>query len=287
MNKKTHIYLIIAILAICIIEQCITYTAQPQYGITRHDSSEHNNSSLINDESLRLELPAINKGDTVKSYKVNVNGLDKVTYTVCYDAVHKQPFWVAYELTDTELIGIATRKGKSFRVDNSVPWPQADNNDYRGSGWSRGHLAPAADFKWSDEAMDNTFYFTNCCPQIAYFNQTSWEKLENRVRGWARQFETIYIVTGPIIGDQINGSIGYNQIPIPDAFFKAVLTKKHDSYQAIGFIMENSNSRQPYTKCCVTIDQLESITGLDLFHNLDDSIENAVESSYNTHFWGI
>lgn len=233
-----------------------------------------------------MELPCIDD-DLIIRYTVEVNGKQKPAFTVSYDAHNKQPIWVAYDLSDVDLLGENSRKGRNFKKDTQVSVPQADNNDYKNSGWTRGHLAPAADFKWSAEAMDYTFYFTNICPQIEYFNQTSWERLERRVRVWAKKFGIIYIVTGPIIGDAVNGRIGLNQITIPDAFFKAVLAKDGESYQAIGFIMENSSAQQPYTSCCVPVNDIERITGLDLFHNLDDTYEESIESTYNARFWGI
>lgn len=99
--------------------------------------------------------------------------------------------------------------------------------------------------------MEDTFFYMNCCPQAEFFNGTSWERLESRVRSWAKNFGTVYIVTGPIIGQASNGYLESNRITIPDAFFKAVLAKDGDSYQAIGFIMENSSQKQPYTSYCV------------------------------------
>lgn len=259
-------YISISLLALTLASGCITYTAS---------------------EVVQMELPAIHEDDRIIRYTVDVNGTQKPAFTVSYDVRNKQPIWVAYDLTDLELEGENSRKGRNFGQDTKALVPQADNNDYRNSGWTRGHLAPAADFKWSAEAMDDTFYFTNICPQIEYFNQTSWERLERRVRDWAKKFGTIYVVTGPIIGDAVNGRIGLNQITIPDAFFKAVLAKDGESYQAIGFIMENSSSQQPYTSCCVSVDDIERITGLDLFHNLDDTTEATIESTYNARFWGI
>ena len=254
------------LLVISLAGGCITYTAT---------------------QSVQMELPAIHDGEKIIRYTVDDYGTQRSVYTVSYDVRNKQPYWVAYDLTAAELAGENSRKGKNFRPDEKAQVPQADNNDYRNSGWTRGHLAPAADFKWSDEAMDDTFYFTNCSPQIEYFNQTSWERLERRVRDWAKKFGTVYVVTGPIIGDAVNGRIGLNQITVPDAFFKAVMAKDGEGYQAIGFIMENSSSQQPYTSCCVTINDIEKIIGFDLFHNLDDAIEDTIESSYNARFWGI
>lgn len=254
------------LLAFLIVAGCISYTA-PQ--------------------SIQMELPAIHDGEKIIRYIVDDYGTQKAAYTVSYDVANKQPFWVAYDLTASELTGDYSRKGKNFRPDENAHVPQAENSDYRNSGWTRGHLAPAADFKWSDEAMYDTFYFTNCSPQSEYFNNISWERLERRVRAWARMFGTVYVVAGPIMGEAVNGRIGMNKITVPDAFFKAVLAKDGEGYQAIGFIMENISSQQTYTSCCVTIDDIEEITGFDLFHNLDDNIENIIESSFNTRFWGI
>jgi DNA/RNA endonuclease G, NUC1 len=237
--------------------------------------------------AVQLELPAIETGERIIKYVDDFNGGERIVYTVSYDFKNKQPRWVAYDLTSAELEGTVSRKGLSFRPDEDAGVPQADSYDYRNSGWTKGHLAPAGDFKWSNKAMEDTFFYTNCCPQTEYFNGTSWERLESRVRSWARKFGTVYVVTGPIIGQAYNGVLGQNRITIPDAFFKGVLVRDGDCYQAIGFIMENTSSIQPYTSCCVTIDEIERITGIDLFCNLDDSVEGTVESSYDTHFWGI
>ena len=84
-------------------------------------------------------------------------------------------------------------------------------------------MAPAGDFKWDDGAMWDTFYYTNCCPQDEKLNNGSWNVLENKVRTWARQFGNVYVVTGPIIGQNRGGMIGSHGVVVPDAFFKAVL----------------------------------------------------------------
>ena len=266
MNRHGVLHIAILLLSVFLTNGCIAYTE----------------STVV-----QMELPAIHEGEEIIRYIVNDSTIQKPAYTVSYDVLNKQPHWVAYELTSSELAGKNSRKGKNFRPDDNANVPQADYNDYRNSGWTKGHLAPAADFKWSDEAMNYTFYFTNCSPQAEYFNQISWERLEKRVRDWANQFGKVYVVTGPIIGDAVNGRIGLNRITVPDAFFKAVLTHDEESYHAIGFILENSSVPQPYTSCCVTIDDIERITGLDLYHNLDDAIESAVESQYDTRFWGM
>ena len=107
--------------------------------------------------------------DSKKAINSELQSTDDVIeylgYSVSYNKERKIPNWVSYELLASETDGPYSRKGKSFRQDLSLILPQAEDNDYRNSGWSRGHMAPAGDFKWSDDAMWDTFYYTNCCPQ--------------------------------------------------------------------------------------------------------------------------
>lgn len=250
------------------------------------------------EDGIRLELPAIRAGEKIIEYSgysdVAYNGNsniqpdpEKVAFTVSFDETHKQPRWVAYSLSKQELGGYAKRGEKQFHRDPHAQVRQADRSDYRRSGWTNGHMAPAGDFTWSDRAMNDTFNYTNICPQDEYNNGKSWNSLEQRVRDWARRFGEIYIVSGPIIGDAVNGTIGDNRVTVPDAFFKAVLARDGGSYQAVAFIMENSSVPQSYPDCCVTINELEDIVGIDFFCALDDGMEEIVEGSFDKHFWGM
>ena len=227
---------------------------------------------------IRMELPAFSEGDHIIEY---------TGYTVSYDEVSRIPVWVAYELTEDEANGTIGRDGKSFRPDENAKVIQADNYDYRGSGWSRGHMAPAGDFKWDDLAMWDTFYYTNCCPQDERLNNGSWNALENRVRNWARQFGSVFVVTGPIIGQNQGGRIGSHGVVVPDAFFKAILVYSKEIYHGISFVMFNNSTPQRLPDCHLSINDLETLTGLDLFPTLDDSIEETVEESVDLGFWRI
>lgn len=133
---------------------------------------------------IRMEIPRYDEGSCIIEYS---------GYTVLYNEENRIPVWVAYELTRDETSGTITRSGKKFRPDERVSAVQADDNDYRNSGWSRGHMAPAGDFKWDEKAMLDTFYFTNCCPQDEKLNSGSWNVLENKVRTWAREFGSVYV----------------------------------------------------------------------------------------------
>lgn len=210
--------------------------------------------------------------------------LEYMGYEVCYDSKHKLPCFVEYELTSSEVDGPATRNGKNFTQDPSLRLPQAKSDDYRNSGWSRGHMAPAGDFKWDDRAMSETFYFTNCCPQNQSLNAGQWSTLEKKGRSWAASLGQIRIVTGPIIGENIYGVIGDNVV-IPDAFFKAVLSESNG--QGIAFIMYNKPKNDNLQKCAITIDSLEVVTGIDFFSNISDEIEELAESKKDLKFWKL
>lgn len=204
-------------------------------------------------------------------------------YTASYNDRLLIPNWVSYELTAEETDGPYSRSGKSFRQDGDIRARQADSDDYRNSGWSRGHMAPAGDFKWSDEAMWETFYFTNCCPQDQSLNAGQWNTLEQKVRSWARKYGSVTVVTGPIVGKNSNRTIGRNKVAVPDAFFKAVL----GGDQAIAFVMYNHNNNENMQRCAMSVDSLEEITGFDFFSDLDDKHEKRIEASYTLKHWGL
>lgn len=217
------------------------------------------------------------------AYKDGETLIEYEGYTVSYNDKLLIPNWVSYELTAGETDGPYSRKGMEFRQDRGIRTRQADTDDYRNSGWSRGHMAPAGDFKWSDEAMLETFYFTNCCPQDQSLNAGQWNTLEQKVRSWARKYGSVTVVTGPIVGKNSHGTIGRSKVVVPDAFFKAVLAGE----QAIAFVMYNHNHNANMQTCAMTVDSLEKITGFDFFSDLDDKDEKRIEESYTLKYWGL
>ncbi len=100
-------------------------------------------------------------------------------------------------------------------------------------------MAPAADMKWDSVAMDECFYFTNCCPQDATFNNGKWNQLEERTRRLAKEYGTVYVVCGPVYEQRDTIRIGANGVAVPHKCFKALMVPKDGSYSAIGFIMSD------------------------------------------------
>lgn len=217
--------------------------------------------------SYQIEIPAISSSDSIIVYQ---------GFVVSYDSKHLIPKWVAYELTSEEVDGTVSRSG-SFGMDLNYKGRQAMREDYSYSGWDKGHMAPAADMKWSQEAMWESFYLTNVCPQNHELNGGDWLALEKKAREVAKRYGKVYVICGPIIGENKYGTIGGNKVAVPDKFFKAFLVEKEGKYHSIAFIMENEGTHRKLSTCTLSVNQLEDIVGIDLFTGLSDIIEESVE----------
>lgn len=217
------------------------------------------------------------------------NGTDGIDikytgFTISYNSLAKTPNWVAWELTAKETEGDEPR-ASHFYADPDLAFAQADNDDYRNSGWDKGHMAPAGDMKWDPKAMRESFYLTNICPQNHNLNDGDWKDLEETCRDLAKEYGKIDIICGPILNDENPRTIGDNKVTVPDAFFKVILIKELGKYRGIGFIFENKAGHKPLTSYSMTIDEVEERTGIDLFYKLKDSTEKRVESTIDTAFW--
>ena len=131
-------------------------------------------------------------------------------YTLSYSEDHEQAEWVFYQLTPA-LVNGTTPRIDDFRPDPLVSTGSAQLSDYRGSGYDRGHLCPAADMKLNHTAMSETFFMSNMSPQVAGFNRGVWKKLEGLVRNWAITEGRLYVVTGGVLRPSDN-SIGANRV---------------------------------------------------------------------------
>lgn len=219
---------------------------------------------------------------------VTAPGLDEqiIDYkgmTVSFNPSLHIPNWTAWELTADETRGDVKRSDK-FVADTRVAGCPA-SSDYSRSGYDRGHMAPAGDMKWDPEAMAETFYLTNICPQDHSLNSRAWKKLEEKCRDWARIDSAIIIVCGPVLSQPPVDYIGKSRVAVPAAFFKVILSPHANPPRGIGFIMPNSYVKGGMQTCAVSIDEVERVTGHDFFSELPDDIENDVESRCQFHFW--
>lgn len=224
------------------------------------------------------ELERVVTNPTLAQEMVKYTGM-----TISFNPELHLPNWVAYELTAEEADGSEPR-AKNFAVDINVDGC-ATPYDYRNTGFDRGHMAPAADMKWSADAMRESFYMTNITPQDHKLNSGAWSKLEDKCRQRARRDSAIIIISGPVLTDPIEMHIGASGVAVPSRFFKVILSPYADPPVAIGFIMPNGYVEGGMQACAVSVDEVEAITGHDFFSALPDDIETQVESQVNFNRW--
>ena len=199
-------------------------------------------------------------------------------YSLEYSEADEQARWVAYMLCRSRADGPYSRKstpGCQFHADDAIRTQSATPADYKGSGYSRGHLVPAADMKWDSLAQVETFLLSNISPQRDSFNSGVWNRMEMQVRRWAEQYDTLYIVTGPLLADGGSGRIGGNRVTVPTAFYKAIYIPA--LHQAVGFLIPHEKSKAKLNTFAMTLDELEKKTNIDFFAGMED--EEAIEAS--------
>jgi len=221
-----------------------------------------------------LELPKPWPGDVLITH---------LAYTVSYKTTYKLANWVAYELTAAETNAIVKRND-NFTPDPLLKSGSASLADYKGSGYDRGHLAPAADMCFSYQAMQESFYLTNIAPQDQSFNRGIWAKLEKQLRQWAIDDKAVYIVTGTL-ASKGNATIGINKIDVPQSFYKVVLDYTAPEIKGIAFIMANQGSKEDLQHFAVTIDSLEKLTGIDFFYQIPEKQQRVFESVIDPGKW--
>ncbi|MBR4552999.1 MAG: DNA/RNA non-specific endonuclease [Bacteroidaceae bacterium] len=230
----------------------------------------------VEQTSNAFEIPITNPGVPSKQ-------LVRTGYAVSYNSNWRIPNWVAYELTAQEARGRLRREG-SFEPDYDIGYNGADNGDYKGSGYSRGHMAPAGDMKWSGRAMRESFLLTNICPQDFDLNAGLWEDLESALRDCAHRWGSVYIVCGPVV-DKGYETIGWHRVCVPQRFFKVVCWKSSGQWHCKAFVFPNRKLSGRFHDYSTSVDDVERLTGHDFFSKLPDNIENVIESRDNRGRW--
>lgn len=207
-------------------------------------------------------------------------------YTLSYNERHEQAEWAAHVLTAERLKMEWQDRPDVFEADPLVRTGSATLSDYRGSGYDRGHLVPAADMAFNKTAIAETFYLSNMSPQARDFNKGIWKELEELTRDWAIKFKKLYVVTGPVLKDGGKGKIGSNEVTIPTAFYKVLLDLSDPDQKAIAFIVPNEVSYDPLFKYAVSIDEVEKQTGINFFPKLmTREQERELEANFNRDLW--
>lgn len=290
--KNRSRYGIVAILiAICywIISEGITYftsnvptdspdTPSPSIAVGTEWSNDVDLSALNYEQQARPRV-VTTLSEQLVSHKA---------YSLSFNKDYKVPNWVFYELTRDEIKGTLERSN-NFQEDPNIKHKDASHlEDYRRSGWDRGHMAPSMDMNWDPEVLDESYFLSNMCPQGHDFNSGIWLDLEHQVRYWAKRDSAICVVCGPVLPKSKDAKIrtlGDSKVLIPDYFYKIVFAPFADRPRAIAFVMPNHQEDAKISSYAVTVDSVENLTGIDFFPVLPDVLEEKVESSFNLRDW--
>lgn len=207
-------------------------------------------------------------------------------YSLSYLEKYEQPEWVAYVLTKKQLLQPRVGRTDVFVPDPKVSTYSAVSDDYRGSGYTRGHLVPAGDMGFDSTAMRETFFMSNMSPQLRQLNNGIWRELEETVRDWAFKYGELYIVSGPVLNKPIKTIGRRNKVAVPEAFYKALLINTPGKKSAVGFVIPHELSERPLKEYMVSVREVEELTGIDFFADLlTDKEEEKFETSYDAGIW--
>jgi len=282
MNKRlfSNFLIIIAISIILLIN--------PFYSCRFPSKQIDNNANISTKEVVSndtIDFLSKEEIDLLKPSKIeNEILLIRKAYIVSYNTENKIPNWVAWHLTRQHTEGNIERKNNSFRKDEQVPKPRAENSDYKKSGWSRGHICPAGDNKWNEDAMQESFLLTNVCPQNPNLNSGVWNQIEITSRRWAEKFGDVYIISGPVLYKQEHQTIGENKVVVPEAFFKIIVRLNNDP-KGIGFVCKNTDCDKKKDLYVNSINEIERLTGITFFPTLSKEISKKIKQEANINDW--
>ena len=204
-------------------------------------------------------------------------------YTLSYSEPHEQAEWVAYTLKQEHLT-YDDRERPYFIEDPKVSTKSADWRNYRGSGYDRGHLLPAGDRRFSEQAYNETFYTSNISPQNKDFNAGIWNRLEQQVRYWCKKEGELFVVTGGVLEEGLP-QIGDEDVDVPRAYYKIVMKGSGDNTKVLAFLIPAEESQKPLQGFLVSVDEVEKRTGIDFFEKQPDAWQSRIESKVDAEGW--
>ncbi|MEA1897015.1 MAG: DNA/RNA non-specific endonuclease [Bacteroidota bacterium] len=205
-------------------------------------------------------------------------------FHLSYNEEFEQANWTAYILTREMVENGQFERTNNFRADTNISTLSASLADYRKSGFDRGHLVPAGDMKWNEQAMSESFLMSNISPQVPGFNRNLWKKLETKVRKWTVENDSLFIITGPVLQD-IDQFIGKNNVGVPHAYFKLILDISAPDYKGIAFFIENKASSRDIFSYAISIDSLEVILNNNFFPDQESYSIEFIESRIDVEDW--
>lgn len=241
--------------------------------------SEHNTTTQNTTTSSGL------KSLSRKDFLPNSNNqiIHHNTYSLSYNEKHEQAEWTAHVLKSSDIRDVDFER-PYFEIDEMVTTGAAHWRNYKRSGYDRGHLVPAGDRRANKKDYNETFLTSNISPQVHEFNAGIWNTLEQKVRYYAKRYNEVYVITGPIFKNRLD-DIGNENVSVPSAFYKIIYRQDQKGGKLIGFLLPHRPSDESIYKYMVSIDDIEREAGFDFFSQLPDDIENKLESQSNRKDW--
>lgn len=210
-------------------------------------------------------------------------------FMLAYSEKRQNPLWVTYQVTEKKQG--SSKRPSGFKQDWRS-FASVSHQDYTGSGYDRGHMAPnyVIASRYGRSAQLDTFLMTNITPQKPKLNQKSWQRLEeviaNDFSEWHGDF---WVVTGPIFGENPK-TLKNSGVQIPKAFYKILIKPSSQAMpaKALAFIFpQTAKANASLMTFVTTIDEVEQQTGIDFFHKLDDEFEDNLEASKTPEAWRL
>lgn len=246
---------------------------------TKHNESEDKENKIS--PQYNFDSDALTRVGTQAGTEEQIK--DYHGYRVSFNRDNHTANWVAWELLSNETQGEVARY-KKFWHDEEIAGC-AFTDDYKHSGYDRGHLCPAADMKWSTESMVDCFSLANIAPQDGNLNRGAWNTLEDKCREWAKRDSALIIVAGPIYSDTDKKRIGTSGVRVPGAYYKVIAAPFQSEPRGIAFVYPNMSAPGNMENYVMTIRDVEKLTGLDFFYNLPEDIEEKVENVASFREW--
>ncbi len=217
--------------------------------------------------------------------------LKRQGYWVGFSPSRGHAAWVAYALPTKKLLESAPERPSGFKRDAEVP-QSPTHEDYTGSGYDRGHLAPnyAIATRYGRAAQLETFLMTNIAPQTPELNRGPWKELEHTVANELSDIgDTIWVIVAPVSDEEpiyLNGKTKRKNVHIPKGFCMILASIHEQSLRVLGFYMpQDVRASKDARYCFRSLRDIEQMTGLDLFASLPRATQDALELPEANRFW--
>ncbi len=217
----------------------------------------------------------------------DITVLDRGEFKIGWSPSLRHPVWVVYHVPATAAHEMGKRP--NFSKDRNVassPSPQ----DYARTGYDRGHMVPnrAIVTRFGPDVQRKTFQMTNIAPQRPALNRGPWREMEQRIADlWTAKYGEIWVIVGAIPSKD-RTKLGKTSINVPEKYYMVIASQTKDDVRVLAVLMDQNANRWDFpVHNIVSVDDLERLTGLDFFPDMQKSLQKSLEADTPTRLWPI